>query len=92
MVENQTDSDWKDVKLSLVSGRPLSFIQDLYQPRYIQRPVVEPELYELYANVKPQMYERGFIMDEKRSNQKSAPVKAQYYAINRYLVTPSTPL
>ena len=27
IVENQTDNDWKDVRLSLVSGRPISFIQ-----------------------------------------------------------------
>jgi len=43
MVDNQTDSDWKGVKLSLVSGRPLSFIQDLYRPRYLARPVVEAQ-------------------------------------------------
>src|SRR3954469_10685318 len=35
IVENQTDNDWKDVQLSLVSGRPISFVQDLYQPLYI---------------------------------------------------------
>ena len=45
IVENQTDSDWKDVQLWLVSGRPISFIEDLYQPLYIPRPVVQPELY-----------------------------------------------
>jgi hypothetical protein len=43
MVDNQTDSDWKGIKLSLVSGRPLSFIQDLYRPRYLPRPVVEAD-------------------------------------------------
>lgn len=43
MVDNQTDSDWKGVKLSLVSGRPLSFVQDLYRPRYLARPVVEAQ-------------------------------------------------
>jgi hypothetical protein len=32
IVENQTDNDWSNVQLSLVSGRPISFIQDLYQP------------------------------------------------------------
>ena len=54
IVENQTDSDWKDVQLSLVSGRPISFVEDLYQPLYIPRPVVEPEL---YASLRPQTYE-----------------------------------
>lgn len=56
IVENQTDTDWKDIALSLVSGRPISFVQDLYQPLYIQRPVVQPEL---YASLKPQTYSGG---------------------------------
>ncbi|HXE53387.1 MAG TPA: hypothetical protein VN541_10245, partial [Tepidisphaeraceae bacterium] len=56
VVENQTDSDWKDVQLSLVSGRPISFIEDLYQPLYIPRPVVKPEL---YASLMPQTYAGG---------------------------------
>jgi len=56
IVENQTDNDWKDVQLSLVSGRPISFIQELYQPLYVPRPVVQPEL---YASLRPQTYEEG---------------------------------
>jgi hypothetical protein len=54
MVENQTESDWNNVSLSLVSGRPVSFIMDLYQPLYARRPVVRPEL---YAGLTPQMYD-----------------------------------
>jgi hypothetical protein len=42
IVENTGDTDWTQVKLSLVSGRPVSFIQDLYTPLYVQRPVYEP--------------------------------------------------
>jgi hypothetical protein len=56
IVENQTDNDWNDVQLSLVSGRPISFIQDLYQPLYVPRPTVRPEL---YASLVPQTYEGG---------------------------------
>lgn len=56
LVENQSDNDWKDVKLSLVSGRPISFIQDLYQPLYVPRPTVVPEL---YASLRPQEYDGG---------------------------------
>src|SRR5690606_7441377 len=41
LVDNTQDEDWNDVTLSLVSGAPISFIQDLQQPRYKQRPVVE---------------------------------------------------
>ena len=43
LVENTTDEDWMNVKLSLVSGRPVSFIQDLYQPLYVPRPTVAPD-------------------------------------------------
>jgi len=56
IVENTSDSDWKDVQLALVSGRPISFIQDLYTPLYAPRPVVEPEL---YASLKPRLHEEG---------------------------------
>lgn len=56
IVENQTDTDWNGVQLSLVSGRPISFIQDLYQPLYIPRPVVQPER---YASLKPREYDEG---------------------------------
>ena len=56
IVENQTDNDWNDVQLSLVSGRPISFIQDLYQPLYVPRPTVKPEL---FASLSPQTYEGG---------------------------------
>jgi hypothetical protein len=44
LVENTTDEDWEDVSLSLVSGRPISFIQDLYQPLYVPRPEVGPDV------------------------------------------------
>jgi hypothetical protein len=62
IVENQTDNDWADVQLSLVSGRPISFIQDLYHPLYIPRPVVMPNL---YANLRPQTYEGGVSREEQ---------------------------
>ncbi len=56
IVENQTDNDWNNVELTLVSGRPISFIEDLYQPLYVPRPVVEPDL---YASLRPQAYAPG---------------------------------
>ena len=54
MVENTSDEDWKNVRLSLVSGRPISFIQDLYQPLYLPRPVVPPDV---VASPYPQLAE-----------------------------------
>ena len=43
LVENTTDEDWTGVALTLVSGRPISFIQDLYQPQYLTRPTVNAD-------------------------------------------------
>ena len=64
IVENQTDNDWNNVQMSLVSGRPISFIQDLYQPLYVPRPTVKPEL---FASLRPQTYDGG--MEEKKEAQ-----------------------
>ena len=63
IVENQTDSDWQNVQLSLVSGRPISFVQNLYQPLYIPRPTVQPEL---YASLRPQTYDDGTDWDDEQ--------------------------
>ena len=67
IVENQTPQNWRNVKLSLVSGRPISFAMDLYQPLYNPRPIVQPEF---YVNLRPQTY--GDAMDELKS-MASAP-------------------
>jgi len=61
IVENTTDEDWRSVRLSLISGRPISFTMDLYEPLYIKRPVVVSELYE---SLRPQVYEEA--MAERR--------------------------
>ncbi len=41
IVDNTTDEDWNDVGLSVVSGRPISFISLLDTPRYGNRQVAE---------------------------------------------------
>jgi len=40
IVDNDSDTDWNNVELSLVAGRPVSFIQNLYPPYYVRRPVL----------------------------------------------------
>ena len=70
IVENQTPQDWNNVTLSLVSGRPISFTMDLYQPLYNPRPVVQPEL---YANLKPQTY--GDAMDKLTPTASAPPAR-----------------
>ena len=37
IIDNTTDDDWANVRLTLVSGKPISFISELYDPRYIDR-------------------------------------------------------
>ena len=41
IVDNTTGEDWNKVDLSLVSGRPISFISRLYEPRYVTRQTAE---------------------------------------------------
>jgi hypothetical protein len=40
VVDNMQDEDWENVQLSLIAGLPVSFVHDLYTPRYIRRPEV----------------------------------------------------
>jgi hypothetical protein len=40
IVDNDGDTDWNNVELSLVAGRPVSFIQNLYPPYYLARPTL----------------------------------------------------
>jgi hypothetical protein len=48
IVDNTVGEDWNDVELSLVAGAPHSFIQQLSEPYYGRRPVVElPESVQL---------------------------------------------
>ncbi len=66
VVDNTTPMDWENVSLSLVSGAPISFIQDLSQPLYARRPVVPlPE----GVQVTPQVYE-GTIEQEEPQGRK----------------------
>ncbi len=56
IVDNVTGEDWTNVRLSVVSGRPVSFVSRLYEPRYLPRP--EAELPEDRA-VAPAVYAGG---------------------------------
>jgi hypothetical protein len=57
VVENPSDEDWKDVRMVLVSGRPISFQMDLYTPLYVQRQTVVPELFQ---GLRPVAYSGSF--------------------------------
>ncbi|MBK7802855.1 MAG: hypothetical protein IPJ55_09360 [Chloracidobacterium sp.] len=59
IVDNVSDEDWSGVQMSLVSGSPISFIQNLQKPFYRYRPVVpipsdlqlEPQTYEPQSGI-----------------------------------------
>ena len=40
IVDNDSDTDWEQVELALVTGRPVSFIQNLYAPYQVSRPTL----------------------------------------------------
>jgi hypothetical protein len=66
IVENTTDQDWHDVAVELVSGRPMSFVMDLYEPLFLPRPTVLPEL---YASLVPQLHGQGLASGEQAERQ-----------------------
>ncbi len=82
IVENTGDQDWKNVELSLVSGRPISFKMDLYSPLYASRPMVQ---HELYASLRPQSYDQDMdadgiaVVQSTSSGNKSKPAAPREY-------------
>src|SRR5262249_5410036 len=55
IVDNTVGEDWDNVQLSLIAGSPQSFIQEISQPYYARRPVVNlPEM----AMLTPQTHEQ----------------------------------
>jgi hypothetical protein len=71
VVDNTSDEDWEDVSLTLVAGLPVSFVHDLYTPRFIRRPVVEVKE---TTGVLPPTVEAGFdAMPWTRNRQHREP-------------------
>ncbi|HYV36234.1 MAG TPA: hypothetical protein VE988_11050, partial [Gemmataceae bacterium] len=74
IVENTSDDDWNNVRMVLVSGKPISFRMDLYEPLYIPRPLVEPEL---FASLRPPVY-GGTFGGETGGRGDSGPISKTY--------------
>ena len=60
IIDNVSGKDWENVELSLVSGLPISFVQNLYDPQFKKRPVVK---LEQEAPVAPAVPEAGMRTD-----------------------------
>ncbi|MBI2440703.1 MAG: hypothetical protein HYV35_04955 [Lentisphaerae bacterium] len=87
-IENMTDEDWSGITLTLVSGRPLSFIQNLYDPIYMHRPVVRAALDE---NLAPPEYESAIGGPEEAEAEAlaAAPVVGEMKAGGKGLMAAS---
>ncbi len=62
IVENTTAQDWRDVQLTLVSGRPISFLMELAEPLFMARPLVTPEQ---HASLRPRVYDQDLAARER---------------------------
>ncbi|HEV3146553.1 MAG TPA: DUF4139 domain-containing protein, partial [Gemmataceae bacterium] len=75
VVDNSTDDDWNSVGMALISGRPISFQMDLYQPLYVPRPLVELELFQ---SLRPVAYEGGMPQEQDGLARKPGADKAAF--------------
>jgi hypothetical protein len=74
IVENTSEEDWNNVNLTLVSGRPISFTMDLYQPLYMPRPEVQ---LELYSSLLPQLHGEDLAREETEFAPRAARKETQ---------------
>ncbi len=73
IVENTTAQDWTDVDLTLMSGRPISFRMDLYQPLFAARPTAE---LEMHSSVGPRLYNQDLVAREDEFRAAGQPANA----------------
>jgi len=74
IVDNTTGEDWTNVRMSLVSGKPISFISELYEPKYIARmtadlPEEQPVKPVVYAGAMRANVMSGNLADSNRLEQ-----------------------
>lgn len=87
IVENTTDQDWTDVQLGLVSGRPMSFQMDLYEPLFSERPFVPvPTI----PGVAPRIFALG-VDEEQLAEGAAAGRSIQGITSNRMMSQTSMP-
>jgi hypothetical protein len=93
IVDNDSDEDWRDVELSLAAGRPVSFVQNLYPPYYLNRPTLPlaiagsaaPVTWDsamisenrIMAQADEMMMEESFELPRQRASAVMAPAPSQ---------------
>jgi hypothetical protein len=77
LAENNTEDDWKDVKISFVAGNPMSYLMDLYSPYYVKRtPVPIPGFQDLavdWTAVSPPDLAKDLPASRTQPRQRTAP-------------------
>ena len=80
IVDNSSDIDWENIELALVTGKPVSFIQDLYRVHNLDRPIIplltdgiaEAKTYDSGSAKKPLMSVRKDINQSFACAERSA--------------------
>jgi len=75
IVDNTIGEDWRNVELSLVAGAPQSFLQQLSQPLYAQRPIVPLPKSLL---VMPQTHQGTITSDAEGADAKAINAPLQF--------------
>lgn len=91
IVENTTDEDWTDVRLSLVSGRPVSFTMDLQEPLFAFRPLLAVPA---VGGLAPRVYQenlQSFAMNSDKDQLQNARNRLgaanRDQSVDRYLLS-----
>jgi hypothetical protein len=71
IVENTTDEDWKNVRVGLVEGQPISFRMNLYEPLFVPRPLVH---LERFAGLVPQSYAGELKKMEEQEEERAEKI------------------
>ncbi len=98
IIDNTTGEDWTKVELSVISGRPISFISKLYEPKFMQREVAELEEDKM---VGPKTYAMGGLggaplpaaapmMEKRRSMAASAGLAMEMVASSNVQIDAAT--
>ncbi|MBN1331025.1 MAG: hypothetical protein JXA54_16250 [Candidatus Heimdallarchaeota archaeon] len=67
IIDNTTSIDWENVVLRIVTGKPISFRYDLYNPLFINR----PEIIRDVKGVAPMMSEAAGVFDDFEGSYES---------------------
>lgn len=98
IVENNTGEDWSNVELTVVSGKPVSFISQLYEPRYVRRQLASlrdeeaaaPELHE--GAVRQEMAMAADEANEMRAKSARPGAVMNMIASGRAAAAPPAPM